>query len=261
MSFKITSVEPATKITTPNVKRVTYTSAVDGISDWAMIKQNDGENGRTWVVHIHGHGSTGDQPFTRADIRDLWLPCYFGHGLSLLSVNLRGNAWMNPAAATDLCDLLQHLKQGHKARRIILASGSMGGTSNVIFAALHPQMIDAAIALCPATDISSYHDWCLANPTAPVIEMIRLAIESNYSGDKNVMTHHSAVLHADRLTMPLYVVHGAEDKVIPVSEARNLAAKMSGRDNFYCEEIAGGDHEIPLRHLPPAMDWVLRKLA
>ena len=33
------------------------------------------------MVHLHGHGSHGDQIFTRPDIRDLWLSLYreLGH--------------------------------------------------------------------------------------------------------------------------------------------------------------------------------------
>ena len=105
--------------------------------------------------------------------------------------------------------------------------------------------------MCPATDVGGYHDWCRANP-GDVRDEIRRAIAEAYGGTPetvpDVYAAHSAVRHADRLTMPLLVIHGTHDALVPVGESQRLAAAMRGRDSFAYIEIDGGDHEAPLSH-------------
>ena len=49
-----------------NPQRVDYISDVDGKADWYM--RCDGIRGGDCVVVLHGHGSNGDQLFTRPDL-------------------------------------------------------------------------------------------------------------------------------------------------------------------------------------------------
>ena len=50
------------------ISKLTYRSPVDGLEDWALLWP--GTRAGAWLVFLHGHGSQGDQLFTRADIRD-----------------------------------------------------------------------------------------------------------------------------------------------------------------------------------------------
>ncbi|GMU22519.1 MAG: hypothetical protein AMXMBFR13_26050 [Phycisphaerae bacterium] len=244
------------------VERIEYASAIDGQTDWALALRPT--RGDTWVVHIHGHGSKGDQIFTRPDIRDGWLPVYRRHGFGVLGVNLRGNAWMSPPAAADLHALLKFMRYHYAARRFLLISGSMGGTSNLIYATLHPEDVAAVIALCPASDLATYHQWCRERSEPPVLREIADAIETAYGGPpdrrEEAYDAHSALLHAERLTMPVYVVHGSDDAIIPVEQARGLAAAAAGRETFDYLEVPGGDHETPLSLMEPGLKWILQVL-
>ncbi|MBA2481894.1 MAG: alpha/beta fold hydrolase, partial [Planctomycetes bacterium] len=214
-----------------------------------------------WVVVIHGHGSRGAQLFTRPDIRDLWLPCLRNHRFNILTPDLRGNAWMSPAAVADCAALVAHLRQRCGARRILFASGSMGGTSNLIYATLRPQDVDGVVALCPATDLANYHRWASDRATAlAVLGDIAAAIASAYGetaeSDPQVFARHSALMNSARLTMPLWIAHGDADAIIPVEQSRALMAQFAGRAVSY-REIAGGDHEAPIALMPDAIAWML----
>jgi len=243
------------------LQRIDYVSGVDGVADWALVLPNR-EN--TWIVCVHGHGSTGNQLYTREDIRRSWLTVFKRYHFGIVTPNLRGNSWMSPAAAADLHGLLDHIRDKHQAKRFILASGSMGGTSNLIYSVLHPEDVDAAIALCPATDLTSYYQWCRTRPKVKILQHIADAIASAYGCEPDecpdLYREHSALANADRLTMPVYVAHGAQDATIPITQSESLYAALKFRGITRFCEIPEGDHDAPLRQMPDALEWVLKRM-
>src|SRR3990170_997644 len=96
-----THITPQT-IAQRTVDRIDYVSAHDGVADWALM--------------LHGDRSTGDQLLTRPDLRGVWLPAFEAANLNILCPHLRGDAWMGPAAAADLRDLIAMLRQRHGAK-------------------------------------------------------------------------------------------------------------------------------------------------
>lgn len=244
-------------------QRIEYDSTHDGQSDWALMLR-EGEP-HTWAVVLHGHGSSGDQLFTRADLRDVWLPALQSAKLGVLCPNLRGNAWMSPAATADLRMLIAMLRRDHGAQRVLLIGGSMGGSGTVAFAAQHPQDIDGAVALCPATDLCAYWQWLQQNIAAkPSLEPIAEAIAEHYQTTPDeqpaLFAQRSGVLRHAQITMPLYIAHGDADATIPVSEARALARVMQGCENFQYVEQPGGDHDAPLVLMPEGLGWVMERV-
>ena len=229
-------------------RRIEYQSAFDGKKDWYLY--HDAGPGKTCVVVLHGHGSHGDQLLTRPDLAS-WGACLERLDVSVVSPNLRDNAWMSPAAAADLKVLLEDGKQRYAWRRIFFGAGSMGGTSALIFAVLHPELVDGLVVLGAATDIGRYRDW-VEKQTHPVLREIHEAITSAYCG-KN-FSEHNVCAHAEKLTMPLYFYHGEADRTIPVSEARNLAERLAGRKNFHYREIKDGNHDSPLPFFSEGME-------
>jgi len=238
------------------VERLSYAGRLDGLNDWALAMPP--ARGRTWIVHLHGHGSGGDQLFTRPDLRAMWLPRYLELGLGILSPNLRGNAWMCPEAAADLRDLLNVVRSEHGACKFCFVSGSMGGAGNLIYAALHPEDVALVVALCPATDIASYFLWCRAHPGG-VRDEIRDAMELAYGGPPELVSDryaaHCVTALADRLMMPMFLSHATGDEVIPVEQSRELLKRLAGKDNLAYVEIDGGNHDSPL-HGAGMLEWL-----
>ncbi|HOG49053.1 MAG TPA: alpha/beta fold hydrolase [Lentisphaeria bacterium] len=210
--------------------------------DWALVYPPAPAG--IGIVVIHGHGSTGDQLYTRPDVKHN-AGFLRSLGLGIMTPNLRGNAWMAPPAEQELADLIDFAKATYGWRKIILASGSMGGTSNLIFAARRPEMVDAVVANSPATDLARYAAWCVEQPL-PVCQQIASAIMTAYHHDQALLACHSACALADRLTMPVWLRHGDADPIIPVSESRALAALLANKANFNYREIPDGGHDAAM---------------
>jgi pimeloyl-ACP methyl ester carboxylesterase len=247
------------------IRRIDYRSGRDGLADWALARPP--AKGGIWLVCLHGHGSHGDQLYTRRDIRERWLPEFLDRGLGVLTPNRRDNAWMGPAAVADLDDLLGLVRAEFGASAFLFASGSMGGTGNLIYAALRPQNVAGVIARGAATDLSSYHAWCRERQAdKPVLGEIADAIAMSYGGVPEAVpasyAAHSALALADRLTMPLFLSHGAADAVIPVSQMRALVGRLAHHPRLVYQEIPDGNHDSPLhaRTTPHALDWLLARL-
>jgi pimeloyl-ACP methyl ester carboxylesterase len=244
------------------VQRLAYRSGLDGLDDWAMLWPPATESQRpgTWLVVIHGHRSHGDQIFTRPDIREHWLPLAPEHGLGLISPNLRGNAWMSPAAAADLRGLLGFVRERFGAKRFVLASGSMGGTSNLVYAALQPEDVAGVVALGAAVDLERYVAWCREpiSGRPAVTRDIADAIEQNYGPDAaSAYARHSPLRHFERLTMPVFLAHGEADALMPIEPVRAFADAMRGHTRFRFRELPGGHHDSPLWLMGEALEWVL----
>ena len=241
------------------VRRLDYESGVDGFQDWGLMLP--GRKSQLWIVMIHGHGSTGDQLYTRRDIRENWLPAFLESGAGILTVNLRGNSWMGPAAAEDMHALVGFLRDEYGMQQSIFCSGSMGATSNLIYGVLYPEDVNGIIALCPASDLASYDQWC-RQQDKPILQEIAAAIEKSYGGTPEevpeIYRKHSALLNADRLVMPVFIAHGNADAIIPVEHSRVLADKMKHNNNFSYREIPGGGHDLPLDTMNNSFSKILQ---
>jgi pimeloyl-ACP methyl ester carboxylesterase len=242
------------------ILQLAYHSCIDGLQDRALFLP--AETGNIWVVCIHGHGSHEDQLYTRADIRDCWLPCIRSSGLGVLTPNLGGNAWMSSAAASDLESLLNIARTEFGAKQFIFAGGSMGGTSNLIYSALKPGDAAGVIALGAVPDLAEYHGWCRGRD-AGVLKEIADAMETYYGGSpkENLAAYraHSVIHHVSRLTMPVYLAHGAEDAIMPVPHSRRLAALLKDKPGFIYKEVPGG-HDSPLALMPEAIDIIMKQI-
>jgi len=217
-----------------------------------------GERSGACVLCLHGHGAAADQPFVRADIRDAWLPAVRGLGLGILSPELGSAHWMGPRAARGLRRLLAWVRDRLGIEAVHVVAGSMGATAALAYAVLHPEDVWSVAALCPATDIGAYHDWCAAHGGG-VRDEIRAAIAAAYGGSPRAApaayAAHSALRQCERLTVPVLLVHGSADEVIPVEQSRRLAAAREGADGFTYIELDGGDHDAPL-HCGRVWTWL-----
>ena len=242
------------------VLKLEYVSSQDSFEDWAYIWPN--ANTDIWVVVIHGHGSNGDQLYTRPDIRKAWLGQLLAHNVSILTPNLRDSAWMSPNAAGDLHELLEYLRVEYGAQKFVFYSGSMGGTSNLIYAVLEPRDVDCLVALGAATDLSSYYNWC-RKQKVPLLDEIADVISSSYGGRPEelpqVYEAHSVVCNFEKLTMPIYISHGIDDEIIPISQVRRLNEKLSSNKNYRYKEIAGGGHDSPIFN-KDAFEWAVNSI-
>lgn len=245
--------------------KVTYKSLYDDTQDWALFEKTKGKKGKIWVVVLHGHGSRGDQIYTREDIAKRWLPAIRERGLSILSPNLRGNAWMCRAAVDDLHELIQYARHNLDAEKFIIVSGSMGGTGALIYSINRTEFVAGVCALCPATDIARYYKFCRENKkNMAMVKEIGAAIEKAYEGTPETAASnykaHSALAHAAKLNMPIYLCHGDNDALIPVEESRTFAAELEkNKKKYVYVELKNGSHDAPITEAIKGLDWILKE--
>jgi len=167
------------------------------------------------MLALHGHG--GDRWQFVADKR---AECQAARDMALqrnmifVSPDYRAKtSWMGPVAEADVLQILDELNGRFRIRDVVISGGSMGGTSALAFAAMHPDCVDGVVSL---------------NGTANLIEYPNFAeaIAESYGGTKvekpDVYRERSAELFSERLTMPVAVTTGGKDTLVPPDSTLRL---------------------------------------
>jgi pimeloyl-ACP methyl ester carboxylesterase len=250
--------------TLPEPTRETFNCTADG-SRWPYLVQAPSGDVAAVLIYLHGHYADEYQGMTLGSYNDafgkLRHEC-LARGWAYVTAWYGGNTWMGPYAERGLVDLIRILRTRWPNRPVYLCGGSMGGSSTLVFAVRRPDLLDGAIALCPAADIRAYYASIAESPNA-VLRNIASAIAIHYQAGGHSLEEElfarSALLHADRLTMPVYLSHGAADATIPVEPTRALAGQLRdlGRAVKYLE-IPNGDHDSPVTQVnwTEALDFV-----
>jgi len=250
--------------TLPEPVRETFNCTADG-SRWPYLVQAPPGEASAILIYLHGHYADEYQGMTLGSYNDafgkLRREC-LARNWAYVTAWYGGNTWMGPCGEAGLVDLIGILKARWPGWPVYLCGGSMGGTSTLIFAVRQPELLNGVIALCPSADIQAYHAFSAASEN-PTLHNIAAAIALHYQAGERALDEElaarSALLHADRLTMPVYVSHGAADGLIPIGPTRALAKRLQdqGRPVKYVE-IDGGDHDSPVVQVnwAEALDFV-----
>lgn len=226
--------------------KITYTSAADGQEDWALFCP--GDTSRNAIVYLHGSFSSGDQLFTRQDIRAFWLSRILAGRHPLLSINMRGTSYMSPAATRDLTDLLDDCRREYRLSKIVLLGGSGGASSAMAYACVHPERVDGVIAM-GMCDIVARLNFARTSEL-PTLKKLAAAVFAAYGGTPEevpaVYRARSVLAQADKLCMPIVLTMGEKDALIPVVETRKVVAALKGKPRFQYREIPGGNHDSAL---------------
>lgn len=151
--------------------------------------------------------------------------------------------------------------QGVQAGRIALWGGSYGGYMVLAGLTMQPQLWAAGVDIVGISSLVTF----LQNTSA----YRRAAREREYGSladDREFLHEASPLTHIDAITAPLFVIHGANDPRVPLSEAQQLAAAVRARGQD-CELLVYGDegHGLARRAnrldaYPRAFDFLARHL-
>jgi pimeloyl-ACP methyl ester carboxylesterase len=209
---------------------LSFKAQLDGAEQHYLMRLPPGFTESTphdFLIALHGHGSDRHQYASNAReecraARDMAAK----HGMVLVCPDYRGASWMGPAAEADMVQLIGELKQEHKIRKIIMAGASMGGTSVLIFTALHPELIDGVVSENGIASMMEYD-----NDFAGISD----AIKKSYGGGTNEtlaqfrrrspaeFRKRSPVFVPERFTMPVAITVGQKDTVVPPKTTIELA--------------------------------------
>lgn len=236
---------------------VSFVSKLDGTEQRYVLmlpERFDPTAEHSLLIAFHGHGSDRWQ-FVK-DGRD---ECKASrdaaakHRMIYVSPDYRAKtSWMGPAAEADTLQIIEELRSKFRIHKVIVSGGSMGGTAALTFAALHPDKVDGVVSM---------------NGTANLVEYAQFqdAIAASFGGSKqdkpDEYRKRSAELHADKLTMPLAVTTGGQDKLVPPDSVLRLADVLKKQDRpVRLIHQPNGGHNTKYADASEAFDFVLSQV-
>ncbi|NLS94400.1 MAG: alpha/beta fold hydrolase [Planctomycetaceae bacterium] len=198
---------------------VAFTAACDGTTQRyvRLLPQGfDAKAKHHLLIALHGHGSDrwqfadGKSP-TGATARDVAAE----RGMILILPDYRAKtSWMGPQAEADVCQIIAEVKKQYVVDKVFLCGGSMGGSSALTFAALHPELIDGVASMNGTANHLEYKNF-------------QDAIIASYGGTKQEIPEEykkrSAEYWPERLTMPVGITASGQDKSVPPESVLRLA--------------------------------------
>lgn len=236
---------------------VSFRTSCDGTEQKYVLLFPDGfsaDKPHTALMALHGHGSDRWQfaKDPRGECRAA-RDVAAAHGLLFVSPDYRAKtSWMGPKAEADVLQMIVELKRRHHVGRIILCGGSMGGTSALIFTALHLDLVDGVVSL---------------NGTANLVEFGGFpdAIAASFGGTKteapDEYRRRSAEFQPERFTMPVAATTGGRDRVVPGDSVRRLLDAVKAKNpNVLLIHRPDGGHSTSYEDSKTAIEFVVSKV-
>ena len=182
---------------------------------------------------------------------DLYTQVLVSRGFSVLQVNYRGSTGRGRSFVRALHDDWGGAEQGDVATaaehvigthdwidddRVVVFGGSYGGYSAYWQLVQYPDLYDAGIAWIGVTDLEDMFENTMPH--------FRTELMEKYLGtpgeNPDLYRERSPVTHVENLAAPLLIVHGVNDRRVPVSQARIFREALE-ESGF--EEGPDGDFE------------------
>jgi pimeloyl-ACP methyl ester carboxylesterase len=213
---------PALLAAEPRVEDVAMVAGCDRSTQrYVIVYPQDFQPGRTSdvLVALHGHGSDRWQY-----VRDPRDECRSArdaaaaHRMLFVSPDYRARtSWMGPKAEGDMLQILAELKGRFKIGKVIFCGGSMGGSSVLTFAALHPELVDGVVSMNGTANHLEYENF-------------QDSIRDSFGGTKAQVPleykRRSAEYWPERLLMPIGITLGGKDNLVPPGSVLRLAAVL-----------------------------------
>ncbi len=204
------------------------------------------------IVGLHGHGSDRHQ-FASAQLPEAVAFRQFAakYGMIAVTPDYRATtSWMGPRAETDVVQTINDLKKKYRINRVFVVGGSMGATSALSFAALHPDMIAGVTSMNGHANHLEYENF-------------QESIAESFGGRKSEIPaeykKRSAEYWPEVLTMPIAMTVGGNDTSVPPESCLRLAAilKKLNRKIFLINRPTGG-HSTTLEDAKASLEFMLR---
>ena len=151
---------------------------------------------------------------------------------------------------------------GVDTRRVGVWGGSYGGYMVLAALCFQPDLWAAGVDIVGISNFVTF----LEN-TGAYRRRHREREYGSLAEDRDFLREISPLTHADRISAPLFIIHGANDPRVPLSETRQIEASLRGR-GFDCPVLVYGDEGHGLAKLknrldayPQAVDFLDRTLS
>jgi dipeptidyl aminopeptidase/acylaminoacyl peptidase len=245
-------------VTAAEPEDVRFKAKIDGSEQRYFVVKPEGfqaEKPCELLIILHGHGSDGSQGVVNpppefraaADVAA-------ARGMLLVSPDYRAKtSWMGPKAEADVVQIIEELKARYKIRKTIISGGSMGGTSSLTFAAMHPDLIDGVVSMNGTANHFEYENF-------------QDAISESYGGAKRQIPEEykkrSAEYWPERLTMPIAITAGGADTLVPPQSVLRLAGVLQKlQPNVKLIFREAGGHSTTYEDAKEAYEFVVEKVS
>ena len=188
------------------------------------------------IINIHGGPESQYKPGLAL------LTQYFVHaGYVVVAPNVRGSSGYGKTymaldnvekrldSVKDIVALRDYLKNVPEVdiERIVLMGSSYGGFMVLACMAFYPNLWAAGVDIVGIVNFVTF----LEN-TAPYRRALREAEYGSLEKDRKILDSISPINSIDKIKAPLFVIHGANDPRVPLSEAEQVVSKLKehGRD-------------------------------
>jgi dipeptidyl aminopeptidase/acylaminoacyl peptidase len=235
-----------------------------------LLRPASGAGDAPVVVHVHGG--------PEAQARPVWVPmigALVERGFAVAIPNVRGSSGYGKRyqhlddrrrrldSVRDLECLHGWLRETHglDADRAALVGGSYGGYMVLAGLTFQPELWAAGVDVVGISSLVTF----LEN-TSSYRRRVREREYGFLDVDRDFLVEASPLTHVDRLRAPLFLIHGANDPRVPLSEAEQLHATLAAK-GIATELLVYPDEGHGLQKLvnrldayPKAMDFLVAVL-
>lgn len=210
------------------VRSISY-RAGDGAMVPGYLTLPPGSNGRRLPAIVMPHGGPGARDVWGFD----WLAQFFANrGYAVLQPNFRGsagygNAWFQTngfqswrTAVGDVGDAGRWLvSEGiADASKLAIVGWSYGGYAALQSAVVDPALFRAVIAIAPVTDLEEARDEYFGWSNAANVR--------DFFGTGPHIAEGSPARHAEAISVPVLLVHGARDRNVDIRQSRLMRERL-----------------------------------
>ncbi|WP_396610874.1 S9 family peptidase [Haloferax sp. S1W] len=170
---------------------------------------------------------------------DLYTQFLVQCGFSVLQVNYRGSTGRGREFVEELYDDWGGAEQGDVATavehvldtydwidedRVVVFGGSYGGYSAYWQAVQYPDLYAASIAWIGLTDLHEMYETTMPHFRTELMEVNLGTPDEN----PDLYTERSPITHVENVDAPMFMLHGVNDRRVPVSQARLFRDALDG---------------------------------
>ena len=202
-------------------------------------------------------------------------------GFSVLQVNYRGSTGRGREFVQELHDDWGGAEQGDVVTatehvldeydwldddQVVVFGGSYGGYSAYWQMVQYPDLYDAGIAWIGLTDLEEMFETTMPHYRTELMEKNLGTPDDN----PEIYEERSPINYAGNLDAPIFLIHGANDRRVPVSQARLFRDELEGlgyqdSDDYEYKELgeeghASSDQDQKLRTFQALADFLDRRI-
>lgn len=249
-SLNVLDYEFGANAAVPSRQYLTY-DASDGqeIGAWLTLPVGASTDTAALPLVVLPHG--GPAAYDSRDF-DWWSAAYAAMGYAVLQPNFRGSlgygqdfqeagfGGFGERMIDDIIDGAHHVQAQGIVRpgAYCVVGGSYGGYAAFMTALRDPEGVGCLVSFAGVTDPFAFLGEVRSSASVRYWEQYMGSRFSNREGRETI----TPVDRAGELGLPMLVLHGDQDTIVPISQMESLRRAMRGRDNARFEILEGQSH-------------------